>query len=66
MSFWWLSVFALLSAYSGGLMATLAVSRIILPFEDLDGLIELMKQGKYKVCIHANTAFHAAIQVTSM
>lgn len=64
MTFFWLYVFAVLSTYSGGLIAVLTANRIDLPFKDLEGLSLSVQQNKFKVCLAAGTALHGEIMVS--
>lgn len=63
MSLWWVYVFALLAVYSGGLIALLTTSHMVLPFTDLKGLAEAVKSEKYKLCVESGTVTYGAVMV---
>lgn len=63
MALFWFYVFAMLSIYSGGMIATLTSSHMAMPFKDLEGLSIAVAQGRFKVCVAEGTAFHTTLMV---
>lgn len=62
---WRFGFFLLMSIYTGGFIAHLTATRLVMPFVSLNHLVELANSGKtpYKICIENDTAFSFAIQV---
>lgn len=65
-AFFWLYLTAILAVYSGGLIALLTTSHVPMPFKDLNGLVEYVKLGKFKVCLPAGTAIFEQIMVQTI
>lgn len=54
---------AIVSVYSGLLVAMLSIEKTVLPFENLAELAAVASKGIYKLCLVDSTAMHDAIKV---
>lgn len=61
---WSLASFAIISMYSGGLIAMLTTSKVAVPYKNLNELNNALESGSATVCIQNGTALYDSIRVT--
>ncbi|VDL71371.1 unnamed protein product [Nippostrongylus brasiliensis] len=59
LSFWWLASITLTATFTGSLVALFAVEKRELPFQDIEGLLRLVKEGQYSILIDSSSTEEA-------